>query len=95
MTAPPKLRIWSNNVNLIGTDMGKPAFRSLCHDLSPYEVDVIALQETNLNTGLYDHREQVKNILQQEFGTVKMIMACTPLRSSTAYKPGGVLLAAL
>eukprot|EP00980_Cylindrotheca_fusiformis_P030494 scaffold24909_cov186-Cylindrotheca_fusiformis.AAC.1 len=88
-------RIWSNNINSIGVSTDKPEFRGFCHDLAPFGIDIMALQETNLNTGLYSHRMTVKSILQQEFGTVKMITACTPLRSTTAYKPGGVLLAAL
>eukprot|EP00980_Cylindrotheca_fusiformis_P014650 scaffold3984_cov87-Cylindrotheca_fusiformis.AAC.1 len=88
-------RIWSNNINSIGVSTVKPEFRGFCHDLAPFGIDIMALQETNLNTGLYSHRMTVKSILQQEFGTVKMITACTPLRSTMAYKPGGVLLAAL
>eukprot|EP00980_Cylindrotheca_fusiformis_P029719 scaffold23779_cov348-Cylindrotheca_fusiformis.AAC.1 len=55
MTAPPKLRIWSNNVISIGTDMGKPAFRSLCHhDLLPYEGSmIIASKSKHFATGIW------------------------------------------
>eukprot|EP00980_Cylindrotheca_fusiformis_P009601 scaffold2123_cov96-Cylindrotheca_fusiformis.AAC.14 len=68
-------------------------FRSLCHELAQYDLDVLALQETNLNTGEFRHRDKLKEILQQEFGMVKLVTACTPIRTDSAYKPGGVMLA--
>eukprot|EP00980_Cylindrotheca_fusiformis_P019192 scaffold6520_cov240-Cylindrotheca_fusiformis.AAC.1 len=67
---------------------------SLCHELlAQFDLDVIAIQETNLHTGIFRHRDRVNNILKQEFGIVKMITACSPVQTDTAYKPGGVLLA--
>jgi endonuclease/exonuclease/phosphatase family metal-dependent hydrolase len=88
------LRIWSNNINTLSLSNGLMAFRELCDRLKTHDVDIIALQELNLDTTQFQVRQQILQVLQETFGSVKMITASTPVtKASTTSKPGGVLLA--
>ena len=91
--ATDRLRIWSNNINTLSLSHGLAEFRELCDRLHKHNVDIIALQEINLDTTQFAVRQKILHVLKETFGAVKLILASTPVRKETTWKPGGVLLA--
>jgi hypothetical protein len=90
-----RMRMWSNNINGLSPDNGFAALHDLCIALTPHDVGAIALQETNLDFTKQFIRDAVESILSEHFGAVGLVTSTSCVRSPSAWKPGGVLLAIL
>jgi hypothetical protein len=88
-------RVWSNNINCLSCENGFAALHELCIALKPHNIGAIALQETNLDFTKQWVYDQVESTLAEHFGTIRLVTYTSCVRSPSAWKPGGVLLAVL
>jgi hypothetical protein len=88
-------RLWSLNANGLSVKDHFSAWHSMCVNLVPFNVGVIALSETNIDFRQADVRKKIEDIFRMHFGSVRLVTATTCAKAPSPWKPGGVLLAVL
>jgi hypothetical protein len=89
------LRCWSTNANTVLLSNDLAEFHELCHSLKQHSVGILAIQEVNQNLLDRNIYNQIEDVLKLHFGACVLVSSTTPIRSPTAWKPGGTILAVL